>query len=334
MEVGMSWQLWGCYAVNDHLQKRPFVADVLLFDRLVIPVRPQRDRRARAAWKHWEPEKQEELLEILGGIAYRVPWSSKLRDKFNRAWSAADAAGEVEIQADAGRNAYAGGVSPEAAAITAGLLSKELTDKALNQRDVLALAVYASPVKFDEEWYFSRAWPFIGHHKRAVSDQPSFEVETAVPVDEYNLAKLLVARFAIPENPRRSDVDMLKEAVDIAGEDDMIDWRQSYHTWIASMAHRGLSDKTLVREMKELVDAYNSAAKKKKRATITRQSATVVGSGVGMGAAIWGGPLAVAAGAPIATAGDVVASRLYGVVPEHRIAAGALLAQAAKGLSS
>jgi hypothetical protein len=37
----MDRQLWGCYAVDDHKQARPFVADVLLFERLVIPVQPE-----------------------------------------------------------------------------------------------------------------------------------------------------------------------------------------------------------------------------------------------------------------------------------------------------
>jgi hypothetical protein len=329
----MSRQLWGCYAVNDHLRPRAFVADVLLFERLVIPVPPQDDDQAQKAWESWEPGKQQKLLKILGGIARQVPWSSKFRHAFAQEWRAVDAATDLALADEARKPAFPGGVSPEAAAVTRMLLSKDLTDKVLNQPDVLALAVYADPLNFDKEWFFSRAWPFVGHRRRPVPDQPAFEVETAAPVDEYGLAKMLVACLAIPEEPGFSDEDMLKKAVDIAGESDMIDWRQSYHAWIADMAHRGLSNKTLVREMNELIKAYNSAAKKKKRATITRQSATVVGGGVGMSAGIWGGPLAVAAGVPVATIGDVVANRVYGEVPAHRIAAGALLAEAAKELA-
>ncbi len=30
--------LWGTFSVVDHLRRRPFVADVLLYDRLVVPV--------------------------------------------------------------------------------------------------------------------------------------------------------------------------------------------------------------------------------------------------------------------------------------------------------
>ncbi len=34
----MARLLWGCYSVADHLEPRAFVADLLLYDRLVIPV--------------------------------------------------------------------------------------------------------------------------------------------------------------------------------------------------------------------------------------------------------------------------------------------------------
>src|SRR6478752_4999299 len=34
----MDSQLWGTFSVADHLRRTPFVADVLLFDRLIVPV--------------------------------------------------------------------------------------------------------------------------------------------------------------------------------------------------------------------------------------------------------------------------------------------------------
>ena len=39
-------QVWAAYAVTDHLAKKAFVADVMLYDRLVIPV-PAPDDHAR-----------------------------------------------------------------------------------------------------------------------------------------------------------------------------------------------------------------------------------------------------------------------------------------------
>ena len=40
----MAFETWGTFAVDDHLGKRAFVADVLLYDRLVIPVPDARER--------------------------------------------------------------------------------------------------------------------------------------------------------------------------------------------------------------------------------------------------------------------------------------------------
>ena len=331
----MSRQLWGCYAVNDHLQHNAFVADVLLFERLVIPVPPQNDPESLQPWKeNWQSDEQRKLLDILGGIAYEVPWSSVLRDKFQEEWSASLATNQLDMLADEERR-FPGNVSPEAAIVSRTLVSKDLAEKVLDQPDVQALAVYADPLKFDKEWYFSSKWPFAGRRKWAVADKPYYEVEKAEPADEYGLAKLLVAHFAIPATPGRSGQDLLKEAVDLASEPEMVTWRKGYHAWIADMAPRGLSNETLVREMKEHVSAYNAAATRKKRVVVATQSATVLGASAGMSSAIVGGPpLGIAAAFPFAVVGDVVAKRLQGNNPQESIAAGALLAEAAKAFSS
>jgi hypothetical protein len=339
----VSRQLWGCYAVNDHLQENAFVADVLLFERLVIPVPPHDDPEALRPWKeYWQPDEQQKLLDILGGIAYQVPWSSVLRDQFQEEWrnqyqeewSASLATAQVDTLADDERR-FPGHVSPEAATLSKTLLSRDLAKKVLDQPDVQALAVYADPLKFDKEWYFSSKWPFVGRRKWAVADKPDYEVERAAPADEYGLAKLLVAHFAIPATPGRSGQDLLKEAVDLASEPEMGDWRKGYHVWIADMAPRGLSNETLVREMKEHVAAYNAAATRKKKAVAATQSATVLSTTAGMSSAIVGGvPLGIAAATPFAVVGDVVAKRLQGDIPQESIAAGALLAEAARAFGS
>jgi hypothetical protein len=39
----MTIELWGTFSVRDHLVSRAFVADVLLYDQLVIPTMPEND---------------------------------------------------------------------------------------------------------------------------------------------------------------------------------------------------------------------------------------------------------------------------------------------------
>jgi hypothetical protein len=42
-------ETWGTFSVTDHLGRRAFVADVILYDRLVIPV-PDAEERRLAGW--------------------------------------------------------------------------------------------------------------------------------------------------------------------------------------------------------------------------------------------------------------------------------------------
>jgi hypothetical protein len=69
----MGGQIWGTFSVKDHCQPNAFVREVLLFDRLVLPV-PENDQE-RTRWLHpnaqdpeetWDPERLDRLRDILG----------------------------------------------------------------------------------------------------------------------------------------------------------------------------------------------------------------------------------------------------------------------------
>jgi hypothetical protein len=62
----------------------PFVADVLLYDLLVVPVPSDDAEAARWTGRHRQPDLQADLIEILGAHAVPVPWSLQLHD----AWAA------------------------------------------------------------------------------------------------------------------------------------------------------------------------------------------------------------------------------------------------------
>src|SRR5713226_10486902 len=81
--------LWGTMSVLDHTRPRPFFAEILLYDKIVVPVPIPDDD---ADWARWatlgrRPERQRELLDILGrgDHALEIPWTEELRDKFERA---------------------------------------------------------------------------------------------------------------------------------------------------------------------------------------------------------------------------------------------------------
>lgn len=70
----------------DHRRKRPFVSDVLLYDRLIVPIPDGEDERDRWRGLHRDPDRQESLLRIMGDLAIGVPWSPK----HHRQWAERD----------------------------------------------------------------------------------------------------------------------------------------------------------------------------------------------------------------------------------------------------
>lgn len=98
----MSRELWGTYSVRDHLRPRAFVADVMLFDRVVLPVPPQGSAEEWRRWERegWAPERQAEMLEVLGPVATAVPWDADHRERWSeRMAEASDVAQRVPDQA-------------------------------------------------------------------------------------------------------------------------------------------------------------------------------------------------------------------------------------------
>src|SRR4051794_5790277 len=59
-------ELWGTFSVRDHCEERPFVADVMLYDRLIVPV--PSDSTEWERWQHpdqdWDPARQKRLLDV------------------------------------------------------------------------------------------------------------------------------------------------------------------------------------------------------------------------------------------------------------------------------
>lgn len=82
---------WGTFSVRDHVSDAPFVTEVLLYDRLVIPVPDPDDSQAVEYWKkeNWQPELLTECLDVLrvktekdDGLALTVPWDASKRKRF------------------------------------------------------------------------------------------------------------------------------------------------------------------------------------------------------------------------------------------------------------
>ena len=74
----MTIELWGTFSVRDHLVDRAFVADVLLYDQLVIPTLPENTPEDQWPAK-WDLKKQKSLLAELGDLATPIPRTEQRR---------------------------------------------------------------------------------------------------------------------------------------------------------------------------------------------------------------------------------------------------------------
>ncbi len=60
----MPSERWGAFSVIDHIDAGALAADVLLYDRLVLPV-PQ-DKAEEERWKfhNWQPDLQKQRIDV------------------------------------------------------------------------------------------------------------------------------------------------------------------------------------------------------------------------------------------------------------------------------
>ena len=81
----MSIERWGSLSVADHTDTAALSVNVLLYDRLVLPVMtPPAERNERAYWvEHgWDADLQNKRLDDLGELAVRRPWDAERRQQF------------------------------------------------------------------------------------------------------------------------------------------------------------------------------------------------------------------------------------------------------------
>jgi hypothetical protein len=316
-------RLWGCYSVADHLADRAFVADLLLYDRLVVPV-PAEDDRKRWEVEEWNPDRQAELLEIAKPFVKRVEWSASLRAQFDQESSASLAAVDID-------EASAEGTRPSPFELTRRVIAKELRDDIVDQKgDVVAVGVYAQPDRFDREWQLVRQFPFI-QRDSVVTPGELREVTEVSPADRQRLAKLVVTRLVVPDDGA-DDHEVLRRTVDLISDATVAERRAAFQQLIGSLAAKGRPDKTVVGEVEDLLTGLNESIKKRTKRQRARIALHVVTTAEGA-AALWAPPVAIAIPATAAV-GELVIKRRWGDTSAADFGAVSLLADAQRALQS
>jgi hypothetical protein len=312
-------QQWGTFSVKDHLKARPFVAEVLLFDKLVIPrpatekessgegvPAPVEDQMARWRREQWYPDEQRVLLDILGefGLSLEVPWGGHAQHDWQQLYKKTDSlecdrsdfTQSIQDQVDLAKTEM-----PEEAAYlaTGGVLSLYVANQLGNQiaRKLLSrVREQGVPVE-----------PVIayGSYEAFKMDQGVKEAEDDhMPVEAAPYA-LFGWEFFVPEDSEKTDAQLLREAAKLACRRDLSESRQYFHGWLKQMYTGEVDREDAKAEMLKVLSEYtkimrssglaNAAKYAAKVAQIAAPLAGLVGHtlGVEVGVAVSGVSLAI-----------------------------------------
>lgn len=245
----MSREVWATYSVKDHLNPRALAADIMLFDRLVFPV-PQtaeikyeetasdgrgpvvwrRNLQEWQRWKDWDPDAQESLLELLAPVVRKVPWDTAHQEAWRKEFAA-----KAEDHL------------PDYAFIaTRTVLTRDLPAYVTG---VEAMGpAYRSVEQMRKE---------LGLKETGKQGVLPGNVLTAV----------LGWEFLIPDDPRLSNAELLKETIGfVTGDEDFRSNRSQIWTWQQKYLKNGLTDResiaVAISEMRDLLEKQKAAAKR------------------------------------------------------------------------
>ena len=304
----MARQLWGTYSVADHCTAFPFVADMVLYDRLIVPVPPDGDEDEWNRWagKKWNPGRQRTLLAELGDYVRRVPWTADLRRKWTLMGvppgkepleqdpevedTASFVAGDVEMTARGEREVRKGRQDPFGD--TRRLIGRQAGSTLLEQADARVLAVYGEPDRFDRRWRVTRVFPFFSRHTavQRSDDYDMLRADMEAQQDQircHQLATLLVGQLVLPiaEDEKETELDdarareVLLRARDLLSDPDIAAKRSVFRGWVAAYEPLQLPDRRKVKEFDDLLTAYNASVQGKQRASKVETGLLVLGMG-------------------------------------------------------
>lgn len=253
---------WGTFSVRDHLTSAPFVSDVLMYDRLVIPV-PPADHSQDEFWRQHQPDRLQQALDVLkiktdktDGFALIVPWDASKRDRFKNRMSVAAA---LATQHRSPEQQYY--VDPFE--MTRQLLKYEF-------QPALPLGV-------------SKAWTVAAYTS-------ADDYQRDVPLERRRqLAARIRHRFMTPSgsDPKH---ELLKRAVDLAARDDFRKKRARFYEWQEQIITSEISDEKAIEELEKQLRDYNDAILNAFNDAIYRYAFTAIPIGLSLaGAAIDGG---------------------------------------------
>jgi hypothetical protein len=285
----MDPQLWGICSVRDHLERNAFVAELLLYDRLVLPVPPKDDNDEWRRWEQngWRPEEQERLLTMIPKRrVFCLPWTKPHRDQ----WEQESTTTKKAMQ-PVSRTSLAAGVDRDLAFGATRRVIANFVDQGEDERLRVALPRVKPDVvaAFGSFSALRRDIGVTGRREKHEGHVPTLRV--------------FGWRFLVPDPRSRSHEDLLKISAELAEIPETQHHREAFHRWRKDHVVAATPTRDMLQEMEETVGAYHKVMRKQKIKKLGRHAFAVTALVTAVGGAVVAAPaVAGAVGVGLLTA--------------------------------
>ncbi len=227
----MALERWGTLSVRDHLDLQGLVANVILYDRLVIPVPAGEPEVLQWRNAHWDPDLLSERIGQLGDLAVPKTWNRRYEEQFaNKVMNDARA-----VEADV---AHVMASDPQyRMQVTREILAQE---KQLDLPDgVTRLDVVPA---FNSESDFREL----------------FDLRDLRPNE--SMTMVLRNKLAIPGgfDPESA----LERAIGLSMDNEFRNKRRDFYEWQKGLLAGNVSPQVIAQELREHVEGFNMAVEK------------------------------------------------------------------------
>jgi hypothetical protein len=256
----MPFERWGSLSVDDHVDTEALAANILLYDRLVVPVMTsQSDRDERAYWvsKGWDPDLQKQRLDELEDLAVPRPWTARRREHFRARLD--------ELKAEQGD-----ANKIDAQHVTRMILAQEKVISKPPGVEVTVVAAYNSGAALNRDF-------------------PVADAKDHVAAQAY----LLSRRLAVPDLPSKV---LIRETIKLSRDRGFAAKRAELFDWQELAVARRWSPEQTVERISDMTEQYN--AKVQEAVEVVRWKFAFTLFGIGLGFAT-GGPVGAGAAAAL-----------------------------------
>jgi hypothetical protein len=259
VEVQMALERWGSLSVRDHNDIEALTANILLYDRLIVPVPEGDEERARWAAMEWNPDLLSRRIDQLGGMAVQKPWNAEREERY--------------------RNKL-----------------RELHDLNYDTKfvtlpyQVSRMILAQEPVTLPEG--VTHVETVLAYNSEAEIRRDFILQRTADPASQLGL--LFGQKLAIPAGADAEDTFL--RAMELSRDEEFRSNRRALYEWQHRVLERGYSPAHALEEMEQLISAYNGCVQRANRTVRFKLAFVVATTAVAVADTFIGSSLALASG--------------------------------------